>query len=274
MTRSAPYALTILVLLGSAGPAAALDAPSPSPQPSPHRALYVMSLDSAKPSSGVVSASGTLGYQWGETCDGWTIEQRYDLDMQYEEDKPAKIGSSFVTWEAKNGLSYRFNERKTRNGELEEEIRGEASLKSAGGPGKATFTKPKDQVFDLPAGTFFPTAHTLMLIKKAVAGEHYVPARVFDGSEFDGPVLVGSVISNSLAKLPIAAEVKSPLLQRQAWPIRLAFFPESSKAERPDYELGMKLLDNGVSGEMVIDYGDYVIRATLKEIEALPRPTC
>ena len=36
----------------------------------------------------------------------------------------------------------------------------------------------------------------------------------------------------------------------------------------------MRLLDNGVSQDMLLDYGDYVIRATLDEIEALPKPAC
>jgi hypothetical protein len=267
MTRSAPYLLTVLALIGASVPAAALEV-------APHRALYEMSLESAKPSSGVVGASGTLGYQWGETCDGWTVEQRYDLTMQYDEDKPAKIGSSFVTWEAKNGLSYRFNERKTRNGELEEEIKGEAAYKSAGGPGRASFTKPKDQVFDLPAGSYFPTAHTLMLLRKGETGEHYVPARVFDGSEFDGPVLIGTAIDSAAEKMSVSTDVKSPLLQRPSWWMRLAFFPDSTKEERPEYELTMRLLDNGVSSEMLIDYGDYVVRAKLSHIEPLARPAC
>jgi hypothetical protein len=36
----------------------------------------------------------------------------------------------------------------------------------------------------------------------------------------------------------------------------------------------MRLLDNGVSQDMALDYSDYVIRAKLDEIEALPRPNC
>jgi hypothetical protein len=36
----------------------------------------------------------------------------------------------------------------------------------------------------------------------------------------------------------------------------------------------MLLLDNGVSRDMVIDYGDYSIRAKLDDIEALPKPGC
>jgi EipB-like len=242
----------------------------------PHRALYIMSLESAKPSSGVVGANGTLAYQWGETCDGWTIEQRYKLNMQYEEDPAAEIGSAFVTWEAKDGLGYRFNERKTRNGQLEEEIRGDATLNAKDHAGTANFVKPKEQSFDLPSGSFFPTAHTLTLIRKGEAGESFLAAPVFDGSEFDGAVLISAVIgpkAASGAALPVS-DVNSPLLQRPSWKMRLAFFPQSSKDERPDYELAMRMLDSGISSEMVIDYGDYVVRAKLKELTALTKPAC
>jgi len=34
------------------------------------------------------------------------------------------------------------------------------------------------------------------------------------------------------------------------------------------------LLDNGVSRDMIIDYGEYAIRAKLEDIEALPKPGC
>ena len=46
-----------------------------------HRALYSMSLASSKTDSGVTGAQGQMGYQWGETCDGWTVEQRYELTI-------------------------------------------------------------------------------------------------------------------------------------------------------------------------------------------------
>jgi len=33
-------------------------------------------------------------------------------------------------------------------------------------------------------------------------------------------------------------------------------FPADNSVEKPDYELGMHLLDNGVSRDMLIDYGE------------------
>lgn len=269
-------ALVSTALALGAGSALAAPPARPAVDVQPHKALYEMTLESAKPNSGVVGATGSLAYKWGESCDGWTIEQRYKLSMQYEQDQPVEINSNFVTWESKDGKSYRFNERRTRNGQPDEDIKGDAAFRGAKGAGGAVFSRPKDQNFDLPAGALFPTAHTLMLIRKAQDGEHYLAAAVFDGSSVDGAVDISAVLGPKIdAKAhPASTDVKSPLIERPSWNVRMAFFPESSKDENPDYELGMRLMDNGVSSEMTIDYGDYVIKAKLKEIQALPKPNC
>jgi hypothetical protein len=239
----------------------------------PHRALYTMSLGSARNDSGVVDASGTMDYEWGETCEGWTIEQRYRLKMRYAENSDVDIASSFVTWESKDGLRYRFNQKQTRNGEVDQEIRGEARLDGPGKGGVAEFTKPQPQSLRLEPGVMFPSAHTILLIDSARAGENFVSRLIFDGATDENAVQVSAVIGVKLTADPAAA-TRSPLLERPGWRVRLAFFPVDASAEKPDYELGMRLLDNGVSQDMVIDYGEYSIRAKLDDIEPLTKPNC
>jgi hypothetical protein len=113
----------------------------------------------------------------------------------------------------------------------------------------------------------------MLLIDKAKAGETFLSKQVFDGATVENAVLVSAVIGPKIE--PDADAIKkSPLLNRPGWRVRLAFFPADQKAEKPDYELGMLLLDNGVSRDMLIDYGDYAIKATLDDIEALPKPGC
>src|SRR6266481_5248435 len=224
----------------------------------PHRALYAMTLNSARNDSGVVDARGTMDYEWGETCDGWTIEQRYRLKMRYVESADVDIISSFVTWESKDGLRYRFNQKQTRNGEVDQEIRGEARLDGPGKGGVAEFAKPQPQTLKLEPGVLFPSAHTISLI---------------DGATDENAVQVSAAIGVRLTADPAAA-VRSPLLERPGWRVRLAFFPVDANAEKPDYELGMRLLDNGVSQDMVIDYGEYSIRAKLDDLEPLTKPNC
>ncbi len=238
-----------------------------------HRALYTMSLAGARNDSGVVGARGTMAYQWGESCDGWIVEQRYKLSINYAEAQDVDIVSNFVTWEAKDAQRYRFNQKETRNGATDEEIRGSAALDGPDKGGTANFEKPKPDAMKLPAGTLFPSIHTINIIEKAQAGENFFSRQVFDGATVSGAVLVSAVIGPKIEPDPELAK-KSPLLERPGWRVRLAFFPADTSAEKPDYELGMLLLDNGISRDMTIDYGDYTIKAKLDDIEPLGKPHC
>src|SRR6202011_195209 len=253
---------------------APLAAPAEAAEIAPHRALYTMSLGSARNDSGVVEARGTMDYEWGETCDeGWTIEQRYRLKMRYAETSDVDIVSSFVTWESKDGLRYRFNQKQTRNGEVDQDIRGEARLDAPGNGGVAEFIKPKPQALKLMPGVLFPSAHTILLIDRASEGENFLSRQVFDGATDENAVQVSAAIGSRVAADAAAAN-GSPLLERPGWRVRLAFFPADNSVEKPDYELGMHLLDNGVSRDMLIDYGEYSIRAKLDDIEPLIKPNC
>jgi hypothetical protein len=239
----------------------------------PHHALYSMSLGATHGDAGVTGAGGTMAYQWGESCDGWTVEQRYRLKMAYAESQDVSISSNFVTWESKDGLRYRFNQKETRNGTDNDEIRGTAKLDGPDKGGIVEFEKPQPKSLKLPPGVLFPSSHTIFLIDKAKAGENFISRQLFDGATVENAVLVSAVIGAKVEPDEESAK-KSPLLNRPGWRVRLAFFPADQKAEKPDYELGMLLLDNGVSRDMVIDYGDYSIRAKLDDIEALPKPGC
>ncbi len=269
-----------------------------------HRALYTMTLASSKTDSGVTGALGEMGYQWGETCDGWTVEQRYRLTINYSDSQDVNIDSNFVTWESKDGLRYRFNQKEIRNGTVDEEIRGSAQLDGPGKGGTVTFEKPQPQTMTLPPGALFPSAHTILLIQKAEAGENFITRQVFDGATVEGAVLVSAVMGPKIEPNAKAAAdpkgppgkvepapkattnandvpnadpnnlLNDPLLQRPGWRMRLAFFPADPKSDQPDYQLGMLLLDNGVSRDMDIDYGDYTIKAKLKKIEPLGKPHC
>src|SRR5277367_2203874 len=123
MTRSLARAFGFAVSF-----AAAVVQPALAVEISPHRALYTMSRDTAKPGSGVVNATGAMVYEWGETCDGWTVQQRFRLRLMYEDSDPVELSSTLVSWESKDGLRYRFNERRLKNGEADEEVKGEAKL--------------------------------------------------------------------------------------------------------------------------------------------------
>jgi hypothetical protein len=245
---------------------------------SPHRALYSLTLDSTKTASGVAGASGAMYYEWGEACDGWTVDQRFRLRLVYAEEGTVEINSTLLTWESKDGLKYSFNEKRLRNGDVEDDIHGEAHVDGKDKGGTATFEKPDQTTMTLAPGVLFPTAHTLVLIQHAQAGDQFLARKVFDGAAVENAGEITAVIGPQLKPDPHGAKpLDNPLLQRPSWRVSLAFFSADSDktdADTPDYQLTMRLLDNGVSQDMSLDYGDYVLKAKLDDIEALPKPSC
>ncbi len=99
------WLLAVFLGLSVAGSATAADL-------APHRALYTLSLERNDSDSGVSAVSGTMAYELSETCDAWTVEQRYRLKMEYSESPDVTIASSLESSETKNGLRYASTTRK------------------------------------------------------------------------------------------------------------------------------------------------------------------
>ncbi len=272
-TLAVAFAAAAAVLLSVSSTHAQL-APriDPKIEVAPHRAVYQMTLASAKSSSGIVSASGVLAFEWGDSCDGWTVAQRYKIVLVASQPGSVEIATSYATWESKDGLKYRFKSRKTRDGKAEEEVSGEARLPEAGKPGKADFTLPQKQTMNLPAGTVFPTEHTLVLMARALAGDTVVRRVVFDGATADGPAEVNALVGRKLA---IGQAGVEKLVDHPGWNIRMAYFSlDKTTASEPDYEISMELQDNGIARGLKLDYADFSIKGTLEKVELLPKPAC
>lgn len=240
-------------------------------RPAAHRAIYRMTLASARNSSKIVDVRGGMMFEQADVCDGWTTEQRFDLRFTYVEGEETDMTTNYTTWESKDGLRYRYNVRKLVNGETDEEIRGNARLRFKGGPGEARYLMPDQTAAKLPPGALFPTAHTLTLLNKASRGDVFYNRVVFDGADADGAAEVNAVIAKPR---PFETKIDSPLLKGQTmWPVRMAFFAADG-SEVPEYEISSRLLGNGVVGGMTIDYGDFVVDVVLDRIEALPKSRC
>ncbi len=243
---------------------------APAVQVVPHRALYELTLDRASRRSKVVEVKGRLAFEWADSCDGWTVEQRYELELLYSEGAAIEILTSYVVWEAKDGLRYRFNVRRHQNGELDDEFRGKAALSGKGRTGRAVYTRPKQEA-KLPLGTLFPADHTIELIERALAGDKIVQRKVFDGATEHGTMLINAVIGKALAP---AEAGQHPLANAEGWHMRLAYFAIDKVTSTPEYEIGLELQDNGIARAVDIDYGDFAIRGALQHIERLPEPDC
>lgn len=255
----------------AAGPAAPA-APEAAGDIAPHRAAYKLTLHSARSNSQIADVRGAMSFEWGDVCDGWTTEQRFQLNFVYAEGASDEMTTSYATWEAKDGGHYRFNVRKLVNGETDEEVRGDARYEKPGAEGEVLYVKPEARKDKLPVGALFPSAHTIALLQKAAAGERFYSQLVFDGADDEGAAQVSAVIAKPAA---VSAKLPSPLLAGgKVWPVRMAFFPMDGDAAQPDYEMTVRLLGNGVAEGMRIDYGDFVIDAVLEKLEPLAKSGC
>jgi len=241
----------------------------------PHKAVYAMRLASAQGGSGIAGANGEMTYEFGDACDGWTVENRTVLNFAYNEGANVATVWDFSTWESKDGLRYRFRVRSTRDGEVTEEIDGSATLKGKGKSGVAIFTKPEALTLDLPEGTIFPTEHTVDLLKTAQDGKPMLAKVLFDGTSTDGPFDVTAFIGKPAAANDNSAPpLGSSLLTGPSWHMDLAFFPIKGQQASPDYEVGLRYQDNGIARDILQNFGNFTLRGQLDKVEALKKPEC
>lgn len=240
----------------------------------PHRAIYDLGLLRADGSGTVNGVVGRLVMEFADACDGFTLTQRLRTELSGAEGNSVSNDFSITSWESRDGKSYRFNLKNMVDGEPADEFVGRGQLKARGQAGKVTFSKPAATSLDLPAGTVYPTEHLALLIQAARNNGSSVPVKVFDGSADDGYYDVGGFVGREVLTSDKDGAVLAPLKSVRSWRVRLAYFPSVNPADRPQYEIGFRLFENGISDDLVLDYGDYALKGVLQSLELLPDSGC
>ncbi len=263
----------LLVALAVTTPAWAAD---PVPL-APHRALYDLQMDSSRrPSSDVSAASGTLSYEITDVCDGWASRQRLTIHTTNRDGQVIELVSDYATLESKDGLSMQFRMQQMTDTAVQEEVEGHATLERTGGPGTVQYEGKTPHTMALPEGTLFPMMHTAAIIAAAEAGKKYLAVPTFDGTGDKGAQDSGIAIA-SWGKSP--AGPYEALAALPSGRVRIAFFDRErdDKSEKvpgaPDYEVGMRYYENGVSDDLVMDFSEFVLKGRLTQFTAVA-PHC
>lgn len=235
-----------------------------------HRALYTLTLDNRSGSgtgSDVVGASGNMGYEVLDACDGWATHQTLDMVVVNGDGQNIHMVSDYTTWEAKDGLSFRFHTRQTTDDAVTSQIDGDAKLDAPGAAGTAHYSSPKEATKPLPAGTLFPMAHTAALLAAARAGKKFIALPLFDGTSDDGAEDTSVVV---LDTKPPEAGPYPALSALPSARVHLAFFERAASSITPDYEVSMRYWENGVADGLQMNFGDFVMDAKLTELKMQP----
>jgi len=244
----------------------------------PHRAVYDLELDQASDRSGITGIRGRMVYEFeGSPCDGYTVNFRFVTRIDTPDvSRLSDIQTS--SYEDGEGKTFDFVTKSFVDQTPEKEVKGTAHLDEGGTD--VALVKPDQRQLEL-GKAFFPTQHLLDLIARAEKSENFYEARIFDGSEDADKVMTTTVVIGR--KSPVRQNdpernAMKTLADDQFWPVEMAYFDlsEGNGEEIPSYRISFKLHENGVTRDLVMDYGDFSMKGTLVDLALLDRkgPAC
>ncbi|MFN7306834.1 MAG: cell envelope integrity EipB family protein [Alphaproteobacteria bacterium] len=275
-------ALLVFTLMLPASPGLAQgpkDAPSASGPLAPltaralasHRAIYDLTLDRARENAGIVEVSGAMLYELIDACESWTTRQRFSMTLRIREGTELETGSDYATLESMDGRSLRFSLTQVTQGAVNSRVVGQAEL-GPDGSGIARYSEPEAKELPIPPGTLLPNTHTIAALNAARAGQRLLVAPIFDGTSADGAQQTTTVLAPWQGPQPVTEAPSLSSLGSAR--MRIAFFEpdavQAGGARTPSYEVSLRYFENGVVDDMIMDFGDFTVRAKLIRLEEAP----
>jgi hypothetical protein len=241
----------------------------------PHRAVYNLELADASERSGISSMFGRMVYEFtGSPCDGYRVNFRFVTQVDASGEKKVTDQQSTTFEDFKNGR-FEFESKTFNNEQLAKDVSGLAE--KHGGKLDVELSSPVEKQLSLTAARF-PTQHTLDVINRAEKGEHFFETKVFDGSDNGDKTLITSTVMGSPVD-PTAADTDAAnagkLKLEKTWPVTIAYFDDAAGTDGiPTYSMSFKLYANGVSRDLLMDYGDFSLKGSLVKLDFLPVSAC
>ncbi len=253
------------------GPVSAETAKTPV-QLVPHRAVYDLSLLKSEGSKGVESAKGRIAMEFGgDACDGYTMKFRQVTILDGTEAGSRTVDTQTATYETGDGLSMRFKSTSATQGLIKDGVDGDAQLRPDGSL-DVRFKQPRHDSFSAKGQPVFPTEHLKRLIEAGRSGEAMLAVKVYDGSDdgkkvYDTLGLIGHRIEPG-AGTGIEDTVRQDALAKvPRWPVTISYFEEGKADQTPAYKISFELYENGISRALKLDYGDFILKGDLKDLE-------
>ena len=273
MFRSSFAAVMVVAALGntvSSGEAAAAAGGL-----APHRAIYDIELKEANDRSGIEGMRGRMVYEFnGSACAGYTTNFRFVTRID-SGDEVRVTDQQSLTFEDLAKGKFRFATKSFTDDQLDKDVSGNAE--DANGKVSIDLTVPAKKTLEL-ADSRFPTEHMLQVIDKARKGETFFEARIFDGSEDgDQTYLTTTIVGHRQTpdKNDPDAEKAEVLKAMPYWPVSIAYFDEKTAGDAvPVYTQSFKLYENGVTRDLTLDYGDFVLSGHLIQLDMLGTGDC
>ncbi|MCA0319136.1 MAG: cell envelope integrity EipB family protein [Proteobacteria bacterium] len=268
--------LALAALLGTLVAAPAATQPASEPVLGPHRAIYDLRLDSRRAARGMDDARGRILFETsGNRCEGFTTTFRQVVQLTVN-GNPVTMDVNTAHFEEGDGTGFRFTSRSSENGAPRNETDG--SARRTGDALQIAVRRPRELETRADAATIFPTEHLMQLVKAARAGQTILEVKVYDGAEtgekiYNATAVIGRRIAPGAGEVEEAArDPKLAALSR--WPVTISYFEDGSDRATPIYSIAFELYENGVSRQLVIDYGEFALQGTLTKLEWQAETAC
>jgi hypothetical protein len=236
-----------------------------------HRGIYSLTLDRARENATIVDVSGAMVFEIIDACESWASRQRFTMTLRNREGTELETGSDYATLESMDGRNLRFSLTQMTQGAVKSRVAGQAEL-TADGSGVARYSQPEVKELPIPPGTLLPNTHTIATLNAARAGQRLLVAPIFDGTTADGAQQTTTVMSPWQGPQPVPEAPSLSTLGSSR--MRIAFFEpdgeQAGGARTPSYEVSLRYFENGVADDMIMDFGDFTVRAKLMKLEDAP----
>ncbi|SKA33591.1 EipB family protein [Consotaella salsifontis] len=273
--RSALVPLAMAVLLPALVPTAA----SATAALASHRAVYDLSL--AARSDELRSAEGRIVMELRNACGDYDLTYRF-VARFFEEQEVTLTDQRTTSKERVSGDRFEFETSTLVDGIPQSEVKGTAQNSASATSVK--LEKPAEREFELPLSVF-PMNHTADLIETAEAGGKVVQVSIFDGDQDAQKKLTSTAIilpapvattsdEEDGAKTPKREKVLASLAGLKSWYVDESYYSSESNADgMPIFHSTYRLYQNGVSDDIVLDYGSYALKGSLSRLDYLqPKP--
>lgn len=236
-----------------------------------HRAVYDLSLRGTTRDGGIEDVRGRIVMEVENGCDGYVLNQRMLIELSNVEGGLIVSDFHISTWESKLGDALRFSMSNVLNGRPVEKYDGMATRNDE--KGEVTFKGDETENLELPKEVLFPTAHTQKILQSAREGKNLISAKVYDGNGPEGLQDSLTVIGKKSAGSSEMAS-KNGMKGFSYWPVQLSYFDLNKQNNEPDYEIGLKMYENGVATDLVLKYHDFSLDGKLVQLDFLEINAC
>ncbi|MHA7773176.1 cell envelope integrity EipB family protein [Roseibium sp. M-1] len=272
-------ALAVTVVPGSAALAASAGG-SAGQRLVPHRAVYDMKLGDTEEQAGIAGLNGRMVYDFsGSACEGYSVNFRFVTEFRDTDGGSQITDLQTTSFEEPKAESYQFLSKTFVDQKLVEATRGTARVGS--GARTVELKEPAEKSLEIGREVLFPTEHLLAILNAADNGVHFLAADIYDGAETGEKVYATTTVIGTKAEndgKAVAAGQDAALAGVAYWPVTVAYFDPSTENASgellPVYQLSFWLYQNGISGQLKLDYGDFTIHGKMSSLELYDEADC